>query len=290
MNMLNDPVYDHTMDQEEIQAYCRHLRNEERSRATILKYRRDVEAFYNQLPEEKIVNKEAVVAYKERLADRYAARSVNSMLSALNQFMDFMGWSECRCKFIKVQRTNFREEEKELTREEYQRLLTAARSSKKEKLYLLLQTICSTGIRVSEHRFITVEAVKAGRIRIRNKGKERVVLLQSKLAKLILRYCKKLGLRSGPVFISRTGKPLDRSNIWAAMKRLCALAQVSPSKVYPHNLRHLFALTYYELDKDIVHLADILGHSSVETTRIYTATNIKAQQRTLSLLGLVRSS
>ena len=208
------------------------------------------------------------------------------MLAAVNNLLGFLGWHECRVKQLRVQRQSFRQSERELTREEYQRLLRAAQSGKNERLYYLMQVICSTGIRVSEHKFVTVEAIRAGQARVRNKGKERLIFIPKELQKPLLRYCKQHGITSGAVFVTKTGKPMDRSNIWSDMKRLCEAARVDSGKVFPHNLRHLFALTYYRLEKDVVHLADILGHSSVETTRIYTATSGDDQRRVLSRLRL----
>lgn len=268
-------------------AFETYLTEEERSKATIEKYRRDIRAFYNWLPEGKEITKECMVKYKQTLSERYKAASTNSMLVALNNLFSFLVWPECRVRLLKLQRKSFREMDKELNRNEYQRLVQAARSRKNERLDLLMQAICSTGIRVSEHQFITAEALKTGRVIIVNKGKERTVFLPPKLLDLLTRYCKKRGIISGPIFITKSGKPLNRSNIWSEMKRLCMAAKVSPEKVYPHNLRHLFALSFYQLEKDIVHLADILGHTSIETTRIYTLTSSMEQARKLNRLKLV---
>lgn len=277
----------HLLSEAEIGRFAEMLVREERSAVTVKKYVRDARAFLGFLPAGGAVDKETVVAYKRHIAESYKAASVNSMLAAVNHLLTFLGWHECRVRLLKRQRQSFRQSEKELTRAEYQRLLAAARGRKNERLYFLMQTICSTGIRVSEHRFITVEAVREGQACVRNKGKERLVFIPKELQKPLLRYCKQRGVATGPVFVTKTGRPMDRSNIWADMKRLCAAAGVDAGKVYPHNLRHLFALTYYRLQKDIVHLADILGHSSVETTRIYTATSGAEQKRLLSRLGLV---
>ncbi|PNV64116.1 integrase [Clostridium sp. chh4-2] len=268
-------------------AFETYLTEEERSKATIEKYRRDIRAFYNWLPEGKEITKECMVKYKQMLSEKYKAASTNSMLVALNNLFSFLVWPECRVRLLKIQRKSFREMDKELNRNEYQRLVQAARSRKNERLDLLMQAICSTGIRVSEHQFITAEALKTGRVIIVNKGKERTVFLPPKLLDLLTRYCKKRGIISGPIFITKSGKPLNRSNIWSEMKRLCMAAKVSPEKVYPHNLRHLFALSFYQLEKDIVHLADILGHTSIETTRIYTLTSSMEQARKLNRLKLV---
>lgn len=263
------------------------LEQEERCTATIEKYRRDVRAFCAFLPEDKLVSKDVVLAYKQELGQKYKVTSANSMLVALNRLWSFLGWEECRVKLYKVQRRCFRDQSRELTRPEYLRLVRAAKSRNRERLSLLLQTICSTGIRVSEHRFITVETVRAGRASVSCKGKLRTVFLPAELRRLLLRYCKKQGLVSGPIFISRTGRPLDRSAIWAEMKALSELAHVAARKIFPHNLRHLFAVTFYQMEKDIVRLADFLGHASIDTTRIYTCTSGEEHVRTLSRLGLV---
>lgn len=270
-----------------LERFREYLVCEERSADTIAKYLRDLHAFYAFLPEDKRLNKEAVIAYKTNLAARYKISSVNSMLVAVNRLLEFFDRRDCQVKLFKFQRASFRKAEKELTKAEYQRLLHAAHHQKNMRLYLLLQALCSTGLRVSEHRFITVEALKRGAAQVRNKGKERIVFLPRELASQLLDYCRREGITAGAVFITRSGAPLDRSNIWAMMKRLCTEAHVDPGKVYPHNLRHLFALTYYSLEKDIIHLADILGHSSVETTRIYTATSGQEQKRILARLGLL---
>lgn len=277
----------HSLTKQDIAAFEAMLIREERSAGTIAKYLRDVRAFLRFLPESGRVDKETVVAYKRQIAGAYRAASVNSMLVAINNLLRFLGWHECRVKLLRVQRQNFRQSERELTREEYLRLLRAAQQGKNERLYFLMQTICSTGLRVSEHRFVTVEAVRAGQARVRNKGKERLVFLPKELQKPLLQYCKRRGITSGPVFVTRSGRALDRSNIWADMKRLCKAANVAEGKVFPHNLRHLFALTYYRVQKDVIHLADILGHASVDTTRIYTATSGREQKRLLSRLRLV---
>lgn len=277
----------HVLTAPALAAFEKQLRTDERSRDTIAKYLRDARAFYAFLPRHKIVDKEAVMAYKKQLSERYKGSSANSMLVAVNCLLAFLGWGECRVKLLRIQRQNFRQAERELTKDEYQRLLHAAKRKRNERLYLLMQTICATGIRVSEHRFITIEAVKTGYARIVNKGKERLVFIPAELKGPLLHFCRLRGVKHGPVFVSRTGRPLDRSNIWADMKRLSETAGVPAEKIFPHNLRHLFAITYYQLEKDIIRLADILGHSSVETTRIYTATSGAEQKKLLSRLGLV---
>lgn len=264
-----------------------YLIQEERSAATIEKYLRDIHAFYRWLPQDKTVKKEFIIAYKQSLASSYQAASINSMLVALNCLWTFLKWPEFRVKLLKIQKKSFRDAQKELSREEYERLVQTAKSCKKERLCLMLQTICCTGIRVSEHGFITAEAVKRGYAQIRNKGKDRVVYLPEALCRKLVQYCRKHSIESGPVFITRSGKPINRSNIWSEMKSLCSQANVDPNKVFPHNLRHLFAVTFYRMEKDIVHLADILGHASIETTRIYTKTSGIEHLKQLSRLRLV---
>ncbi len=247
----------------------RYLKQEEKSRLTIEKYLRDVRKFYKFLNGSDI-NKEQAVAYKQYLIERYTVTSVNSMLVALNCFLRFLGLQACCIKMLKVQRQIFAAEDHELTKAEYQSLLKAAEDTKNYRLSLILQTICGTGIRVSELQYITVEAVKDGKAVVNCKNKTRVIFIPVPLQKLLKEYSKKAGIRTGTVFVSKNGKALDRSNIWRAMKALCQQANVCPKKVFPHNLRHLFARTFYSIEKDIVRLADLLGHSSINTTRIYT--------------------
>ena len=209
------------------------------------------------------------------------------MLVSVNRFLDFIGKKDCQVKLFKIQRNPFRKKDKELTKEEYNRLILAAKAKSSSRLFLMIQAICSTGIRVSEHRFITREALERGRITIYNKGKERVVFLPKKLKKCLLQYCRQNGIYSGPVFVTKSGTPVNRCNVWAEMKAWCKEAGVSPEKVFPHNLRHLFAVTYYRMQKDIVHLDDILGHSNIEYTRIYTFTSEEEHARVLSRMCLL---
>ena len=245
------------------------LVEEEKAQATIEKYIRDILAFVKWLSG-RTVEKQTVLEYKQKLIEKYAPASVNSVLSSLNRFFVFAQWFNCKVKSIKIQKQVFAKQERELTKAEYDRLLAAALHKDNKRLYLLMQTICSTGIRVSELKFITVEAVKAQKAIINLKGKTRSVFLPDMLCKMLLRYIKEEKIKSGSVFVSKNGRPLDRCNIYHDMKKLCESANVDRSKVFPHNLRHLFARTYYSLEKDISRLADILGHSSVNTTRIYT--------------------
>ena len=271
-----------------IQNYQHHLYEDERSTSTIEKYMRDIHSFYYFVGEKKI-SKEIVIAYKQSLLEKYQVSSLNSMLISVHGFLDFLGLSSMKVKLLKVQRQLFIEKEKELTKQEYQRLLRTAKNQNNERLYMLLQTICATGIRVSEHQYITVEALHKGKAAICNKGKRRDIFISKSLRKILLQYCKKHHIQSGTIFVTRSGKPLNRSNIWSDMKKLCEHARVDKTKVFPHNLRHLFAFTYYRLEKDLVRLADILGHSSIETTRIYTKTSGYEYERKLNKMNLIDS-
>lgn len=268
-----------------VEEFYQYLVLEEKSTATLEKYLRDVRAFFVYAGQQN-VTKELMMAYKNGLIEKgYAVRSINSMLASLNSLLVFLGWQDCKVKDLKNQRQTYCAEEKELTKAEYLRLLTAAEH--RPQLRLILETICGTGIRVSELRFFTVEAVKRGEIAVRCKSKTRTILLPSKLRKLLLDYAKKSGIPSGAIFITRSGKPLNRSNIWAQMKSLCKAANVKASKVFPHNLRKLFARTFYGIEKDIAKLADILGHSSIDTTRIYIMTTGTEHRKKIERLGLV---
>lgn len=251
---------------EAMQQFEQHLITEERSAATIEKYLRDIRCFCDFLADRPI-GKEETIAYKECLTVRYAPASVNSMLVALNCFLRFIGQADACVKQLKIQRQIFSREDKELTKGEYQRLVKAAGNT---RLSLAVQTICGTGIRVSELQYVTVEAVRVGKAVVNCKNKTRVIFIPTSIQKLLKPYIKKSGITAGSVFVTKSGKPLNRRNIWRDMKALCERAEVSPNKVYPHNLRHLFARTFYSVDKDIVRLTDLLGHSSVNTTRIYT--------------------
>ena len=264
-----------------------YLYEEERSQNTIEKYLRDIRMFL-QCIGSKGLQKSDVLEYKRKLCESYALRSVNSMLSSLNAFFLFMGWHELKVKTLKIQRRIFANKDKELTKAEYERLLTAAKDRKNERLYYLMQTIASTGLRVSEIKYVTCDAVKSGQAVINCKGKIRQIFLPRKLCKMLKEYIKSQNIKSGSVFVSKSGRPLDRSNIWKMLKDLCETAGVSKDKVFPHNFRHLFARTFYSLQKDIVRLADILGHSSVETTRIYTMESGTEHIKQLQKLGLLR--
>ncbi len=272
---------------EAITIYRRHLINEEKSSATLEKYLRDVREFGLWTAGEAL-SKESVLEYKKILTSRYACSSVNSIISSLNSFFEFNNWYDLKIKTIKIQRQMFTSNEKELTKSEYKRLLSAAECKKNKRIYLVMQTICSTGIRVSELRYITVEALNLKRAEIRCKGKRRTVFFPNQLCSMLKEYIREQKIKSGPVFVTRNRNPLDRSNIWSDMKKLCKTANVSETKVFPHNLRHLFARTYYSIQKDIVRLADILGHSNVNTTRIYTVESGEVHRRQIQKLGLLR--
>lgn len=270
---------------EELQSFQKYLELEEKERATVQKYMRDVRSFLD-FAGGSPVTKERVIAYKAWLAEQYAPRSANSMLVALNGFLRYLGADGCCVKLFRLQYQTFCERQRVLTQEEYKRLLDTARRKRQTRLYLILLTLCSTGIRISELKHITVEAIRQGSAVARNKGKSRVVLLPRRLCELLNGYVRWRGIESGPVFLTRGGKPVDRSNVWRSMQRLCREAGVSKAKAHPHSLRHLFACTFYEKEKDVMHLADILGHKSVNTTRIYTLTVSSVHRRQIESLNL----
>lgn len=251
-----------------IENFRKNLELQEKSTSTIEKYIRDVKAF-SVYAENAAITKEKVIAYKKYLRNNYAVRSVNSMLASINSLFSFLGWHDLRVKSLKLQQQVFCPEEKELTKAEYARLCKTAERKHNERLNLILQTICGTGIRVSELQFITVEAVKNGEAIVNCKAKTRAVFIVKELKQKLLRYAAEQNIKSGMIFVTRTGKPISRTNIWREMKDLCEEANVNPKKVFPHNLRHLFARVFYGIEKDIAKLADILGHSSINTTRIY---------------------
>ena len=267
-------------------AFAAHLRAAERSPATVEKYLRDARAFVayaNGRP----ITKQKVIAYKHHLQAHYAARSVNAMLAALNSLFAFLGWHHLKVKALKLQQQIFCPEEKELTKAEYTRLCRAAERRHNNRLSLILQTVCGTGIRVSELPFITVEAVKQGEAVVSCKAKTRSVFIVKELKQKLLRYAAKQHIKSGMIFVTRTGKPVNRTNIWREMKALCEAANVNPQKVFPHNLRHLFARVFYSLEKDIAKLADVLGHASIETTRIYIISTGSEHRRKLEKMHLI---
>lgn len=270
-----------------IRKFKNHLIDEEKSKATLEKYIRDIYTFVDWL-EHSQPCKSKVLEYKEHLMNNYAPASVNSIISSLNSFFEYIGEHSLKIKTLKIQRRIFIRKERELSKKEYERLLSAAKLKGNYKLFLIMQTICAIGIRVSELQFITVEAVKRGQAVINLKGKMRMIILPHDLCRILKKYCANQKISSGSIFITKNGKPLDRTSIWKLMKSLCEDANVDKEKVFPHNLRHLFARTYYSLEKDIARLADILGHSSVDTTRIYTMESGDIHRRQIQRLGLLR--
>ena len=275
------------INQEIIDRFQKYLIDEEKSDATVEKYIRDVAAFAS-FTKGRAIGKEKVIAYKQHLLDSgYAIRSINSMLASLNCLFAYLGWAELRVKSLKLQQEVFCPEEKELTKAEYERLCRTAQKMHNERLSLILQTICSTGIRVSELSFVTVDAVRNGKAVVSMKGKTRTVFLLKKLQTKLLRYISERKITEGSVFADRNGKPISRSTVWREMKGLCSGAKVDPRKVYPHNLRHLFARIFYSLEKDIARLADILGHSNVNTTRIYIVSTGVEHRRCMEQMRLI---
>lgn len=265
-----------------------YMYREELSKNTIAKYGRDVRAFYQFLDEEKKITKEQVLQFKEYLEKHYRLTSANSMLASVNRLLEWMGEEQCRVKCFKVQRQIFCSAERELTKAEFHDLVKAARKNGNQRLEMILQTIGGTGIRIGELPYITVEAVRVGKAVVLGKGgKQRIIFLNSKLQKYLLQYCVRQKREQGSVFVTRSGKQIHRGNVWAEMKQLCEISGVNRCKVFPHNLRHLFARTCYEIKKDIVYLADILGHSNIETTRIYTTSSGTEHRKMLEHMRLV---
>lgn len=277
--------------EEQFLRFRSYLLEEEKAPATVEKYCRDIRQFYcyaaSSADESGGLTKETMIGFKNWLLERYHVRSVNSMLTAVNGFLNYFGWQECRVKLVKIQRQIFCEEKRELKKEEYYRLVGTARQSGNERLAMILQTLCGLGLRVSELKFVTAEAVRNGKFQVLNKGKNRLVFIPGKLQKRLLWYIKRQRLKAGGIFITKNGKQVDRSNLWREMRQLCEKSGVERQKLFPHNLRHLFARTFYELKKDVVKLADLMGHSSIETTRIYTASSGNECLRQLEKLGLV---
>ena len=272
----------------QLKAFEDYLYERENARATIQKYKSDAATFLRYLGNERRVDKSRVLAYKEWLVTHYAVSSVNSMLASVNQFLIFLECRELTVKPLKVQRSLFLKEEKELSKDEYRKLVKTARQEGKEQIALCMETIAATGIRISELRYFTVEKVKKGRIEICNKGKYRRIFLTDDIRKKLLHYCKTAGVREGQIFVTRTGKPKDRSNLWKEMKRLKEKAGVCASKIFPHNFRHLFARVYYTCTKDLAGLADLLGHSSLNVTRIYTSNTGEVYQKQLEKMTALR--
>lgn len=272
---------------ERLRAFGRYLLEEERSMATVEKYLREISqlaAFLQGAP----VEKGSVAAWKTALMEQnYHPATVNGKLTAVDRFFIFLGWQDCRVKHLKVQRKAFRESSRELTKEEYRRLLQTADALGKERLLLLLETICATGIRVSEVRYITCKAIQAGKAEIFLKGKVRTILIPGRLCRKLQKYANRQKITSGELFLTRSGKGLSRKQIWMEMKRLCEQAKVEPTKVFPHNLRHLFARCFYHACRDVAKLADVLGHSSIETTRIYLISTGTEHVQALNRLRLI---
>ena len=273
------------IDPARLAAFQAELLRKEYSVGTVENYLRAVRAFARWSG--GMVDRRLVLTWKAQLTAQYAPATVNAMLAGINRFFAFMGWPECKVKALRLQRRSFREAERELDREEYRTLVRTARTLGRERLALVMETICATGIRVGEVPYITVEALRRGKAVVALKGKVRTILLPEKLCKKLLKYVKRQKITSGEVFLTGGGKRLSRVQIWAEMKRLCIKAGIPEQKVFPHNLRHLFAYTYYGVDKDLVHLADILGHSSVETTRIYTISTGEEQQEAMQKMEMI---
>ena len=274
------------LNQEKLRQFEDYLVCEERSNATIEKYLHDMRTFYEFVGNREVV-KSIVLDYKNALISSHAVTSANSMLAAVNAFFRFLGFYEFCVKQYKIQKSAFCSEEKELTKAEYIRLIEAAKKKGNERLNLIIQTICGSGIRVSELQYITVEAIKRGEAFVNCKGKNRRIFIVAELRKKLLSYIKTQNIKSGAVFVTKNGKPVSRHNIWREMKALCKGADVSPSKVFPHNLRHLFARTFYGIEKDIAKLADILGHTSINTTRIYIVTTATEHKRKMENMRLI---
>ena len=277
----------HTITNENITNFAVLLKDHERSDVTIEKYTRDVRTFQNWMGEDTTFDKVRLLEYKEYLQNRYKPNTTNSMLSALNTFLLYMDWNDCRISTLKIQRASFRTSEKHLSNEEFARLLKVAREKGKEQILHIMETIASTGIRIGELSYLTVEALKAGHVSVTLKRKTREVLIPSSLCTILRVWCAKQGITSGCIFVTRSGRPVDRSNVLHWMKSLADDANVDRNKIFPHNLRHLFAVNYYENEKDIVRLADLLGHSSINTTRIYTMTTREREQNSVDRIAAI---
>lgn len=272
-----------------IKRYIEYLHEQERSESTIKSYKRELmslQLFLDCQP----VTKDRLLSYKTMLTSQYAPTTCNVSIAAINSYIKYIGRPDLTLKPLKIQKQIYETADKELTRKEYDKLIRVANINGQERLSLIMQTICSTGIRVSELQYITVEAIKEGKTIATNKGKSRIVFIPNTLQKLLKKYVVNSNITSGPIFITRSGKPLDRSDIWKSMKQLCSIAKVNPEKVYPHNLRHLFARTYYTQYKDLSRLSDILGHTNVSTTKIYTKESGAVHARQIAALGLVRDT
>ena len=272
-----------------LEEFTEYLSERENAESTIRKYNSDLRNFLDFMGAERKVTKEKLIEYKGWLGDRYAVNSANSMLAALNQFLDYFGMGQWKVRRFKVQKQCFCSGEKEMTREEYERLRDMAQQLGKERLAMIIETIAGTGIRISELSYFTVKAIEKGQIRVRNKGKDRVILIPKTLRLRLLYYIRKNGLREGAVFCTKSGRPENRSNIWKEMKWLANAAGIKSDKVFPHNFRHLFARTFYNLTRDIVGLADMLGHSNIEVTRIYAREGEQYYQKKIDEMGMTGS-
>lgn len=276
-----------TMKTELIEEFSYHLYSQEKTGSTIRKYSTDLKTFLKYLGPDRQVSRIRLLEYKEWLRQKYAVSSTNSMLAAVNCFLDYMCFPELKVKSYKVQKRMFLDSEKEMTKKEYRKLVETARKKEKNQLALILEAICATGVRVSELKYLTVKNLQYGRLEVCNKGKTRIVLIPESLRKKLLCYAGKQGIKTGPVFVTRNGRPKDRSNIWTEMKVLAEQAGIKPKKVFPHNLRHLFARSFYKATNNLAALADVLGHSSLEVTRIYTADTLKKFQGMIEQLDLI---
>jgi len=270
-----------------IDQYQEYLYEEEKAKSTIEKYIRDIKKFYKFLPETKIVDKKGVIKYKDYLKEKYKTSSANSMIVALNRFFEYALWHECKVHQFRTQKVLYCKKETQLTKEEYKTLIKTAKNKGDDQLYFVMQTICSTGIRVSELQYITVQSLNAEYSEITNKGKMRTIFLPKPLIKMLKSYCKSYDIKSGPIFVTKAKTPISRITIWKKMKQLGEIAKINEKKVFPHNLRHLFAFTFYRMEKNLLRLAEVLGHSSIETTRIYTTTTGDEHQKLISRLGLI---
>lgn len=281
------------MNKKRISEFKEYLISEEKAHSTVRKYVREAERLMEWLEKKRgkkhkdTVEKKDLMEYKAFILRSHAPTSVNAALASINSFFEFCGRNELKVKNVRIQRQVFAQHEKEITLEEYRRLLITAQSRGNDRLYYLMQTLCSTGMRVSELKYVTVDSIRKGYAEIDCKSKHRIVFIPDNLCEMLRRYVREKGIEQGPVFITAGGVAMDRSNIWAGMKGLCREAGVEKEKVYPHNLRHLFARTFYGKQKDIVRLADILGHSSVNTTRVYTIESGDEHRRQIQDLGLI---
>jgi len=273
--------------EDNLKKYENHLRQEEKSKATIEKYLRDVRHLIGFLSDKGTINKDIMITYKNHLIKSYAVSSANTMLTSINNYLGFMKMPDLKVKLFKIQRKVFCGEDQELTKSEYMRLLKTSDKDETRRIHLIMQTICSTGIRIGELQYFTIEAIKKRKIEVYNKGKCRIIFIPRKLCEKLSEYAAVRGIKEGCIFITRNNRPVNRSNIWAEMKKLCMEADVDVGKVYPHNLRHLFARTYYQTEKDIIKLADIMGHSSIDTTRVYTVSTGKEHEKQISCLKLL---